>query len=88
MKKSRYTEGQILSMLKEGEAGMPVDQLCRKYEIGHSTYYKWKAKYGGLELSELQRLKQFMEENRRLKAMYAKVCLEKDILQEAIEGKL
>lgn len=88
MKKSRYTQAQILSVLKEGEVGIAVDVLCRKYMIGHSTYYKWKSKYGGLEVSELQRLKQLEEENRRLKTMYAKACLEKDILQEALEGKL
>lgn len=88
MKKSRYTQAQILSVLKEGEAGIPIDELCRKYTIGYSTYYKWKSKYGGMEVSELQRLKQLEEENRRLKTMYAKVCLEKEILQEAIEGKL
>jgi len=88
MKKSHYSQAQIVSILKEGEAGVPVDELCRKYGIGHSTYYKWKSKYGGLEISELQRLKQLEEENRRLKAMYARACLEKDILQEALEGKL
>lgn len=65
-----------------------MDELCRKHQIGHSTYYKWKSKYGGLEISELQRLKQLEEENRRLKVMYAKTCLEKEILQEALEGKL
>jgi putative transposase len=88
MKKNRFSEGQILTVLKEGEAGVPIDELCRKYGIVHSTYYKWKAKYGGVELSELQRLKRLEEENCRLKTMYAKVCLEKEVLQEAIEGKL
>lgn len=88
MKKSHYSQAQIVAILKEDEAGIPVDELCRKYQIGHSTYYKWKSKYGGLEVSELQRLKQLEEENRRLKAMYAKTCLEKEILQEALEGKL
>lgn len=88
MKKSHYSQAQIVAILKEGEAGIPVDELCRKYLIGHSTYYKWKSKYGGLEVSELQRLKQLEEENRRLKVMYAKTCLEKEILQEALEGKL
>jgi putative transposase len=88
MKKSHYSQTQIVSILKEGEVGIPVDELCRKYGIGHSTYYKWKSKYGGLEISELRRLKQLEEENRRLKTMYAKACLEKEILQEALEGKL
>ncbi len=53
MKKSRYSQAQIVAILKEGEVGIPVNELCRKYLIGHSTYYKWKAKYGGLEVSEL-----------------------------------
>lgn len=88
MKKSHYSQAQIVSVLKEGEAGIPIDELCRKHGIAPSTYYKWKSKYGGLEVSELQRLKQLEEENRRLKTMYAKACLEKDILQEALEGKL
>lgn len=88
MKKNRFSQAQIVSILKEGEAGIAVDDLCRRHGVGTSTYYKWKAKFGGLELSELQRLKQLEEENRRLKSMYAKACLEKDILQEALEGKL
>lgn len=88
MRKSRFSEAQIVSIIKEGEAGIPVAEICRKYGIGHSTYFKWKSKFGGLEVSQLQRLKQLEEENRRLRSMYAKTCLEKEILQEALEGKL
>lgn len=88
MKKNRYTEQQIISFLKEADAGVNVEELCRQHGIGHSTFYKWKAKYSGLEVSELKRLKALEAENQRLKAMYAKVSLEKEILQEALDGKL
>ena len=88
MKKSRLTESQILAILKEADSGIPINELTRKYGLGHSTIYTWRAKYGGMELSELKRMKQLEEENRRLKALFAKVSLEKDVLQDALEGKL
>jgi putative transposase len=88
MKRSIINERKIIAILKEGEAGLSVEEICRKYSIGQSTYYKWRAKYGGMEISELKRLKGLEEENRRLKGLYAKVSLEKEILQEALEGKL
>lgn len=88
MKKSRYTESQILAILKEADSGIPINELTRKYGLGNSTIYNWRAKYGGMELSELKRMKQLEEENRRLKSLYAKVSLEKEVLQDALEGKL
>ena len=67
MKKSRFTESQIFAILKEGESGvMTVPDLCRKHNVGQSTYYKWKAKYGGMEQSELKRMKELEEENAKL----------------------
>ena len=71
----RMTESQIVAILKEAEAGMPVKDICRKYGIGHSTFYKWREKYGGMEASDVRRLKELEEENRRLKQMYAELSL-------------
>lgn len=88
MKKSRFNEHQIFNILNEGKAGIPVDDLCRKHGIGQSTYYKWRSKYAGMEVSDIQKLKTLEDENRRLKELYAKVSLEKQILQDVIEGKL
>ena len=88
MKKSRFTENQIISILKEADSGMPIAELTRKYGLGNSTIYTWRSKYGGMEVSYLKELKRLQEENRRLKDLYAKASLENTILQEAIEGKL
>ena len=88
MKKSRFTENQIISILKEADSGMPIAELTRKYGLGKSTIYTWRSKYGGMEVSDLKELKRLKEENRRLKDLYAKASLENTILQEAIEGKL
>jgi len=67
LKKSRFTESQIVAVLKEGEAGLPVAELCRKHGISSATYYNWKSKYSGVEVSELQRLRELEAENARLK---------------------
>ena len=83
----RLTESQIVSILKEAEAGMRVPELCRTYGIGHSTFYKWRSKYGGMEVSDVRRLKELEEENRRLKQMYADLSL-KSRMQEEIIKKL
>lgn len=83
----RMTESQIVAILKEAEAGMQVKALCRKYEIGTSTFYKWREKYGGMEASDIKLLKELQEENRRLKQMYADLSL-KSQLQEEIIKKL
>lgn len=87
MKKNKLTEPQIMLLLKESEAGVPVADICRKYAIANSTFYKLKAKYGGMERSDLRRLKNLEEENRRLKQMYADMSLEHRILKDIVEKK-
>ena len=86
--KKRFSEQQILKILKEGESGISLENLCRKHNMGQSTYYSWRSKYGGMELSDVKRLKALEEENRRLKALYADTALEKQILQDIVDGKL
>ena len=76
MKAKRYTEEQIIAVLREGEAGAKITDLCRKYGISDATYYNWKAKYAGLTVSELRRLKAMEEENRRLKQIVAEQALD------------
>ena len=88
MKKSRYSEHQIIKILKEAEAGVSVNDLCRQYGFGKSTFYTWKAKYGGMEASDLQRLRELEEENHRLKQMYADLSLEHAVLKDVVEKKL
>lgn len=83
----RKTESQIVAILKEAEVGMPIKDLCRKYGIGNSTFYKWREKYGGMEASDVRRLKELEEENRRLKQMYTDLSL-KSQMQEDIIKKL
>lgn len=88
MRRSRYSEAQIIKILKEAEAGVPIEDLCRQYGMSRSTYYKWKSKYGDMEVSQLKRLKELEEENRRLKRMYAELSLDHEILKDIIEKKL
>ena len=89
MKRQRFTESQIFSMLKEGESGaMTVPELCRHHGVEHSTYYKWKAKYGGMDASDLNRLKALEDENRKLKKMFTDVSLQNMELKDVIEKKL
>jgi putative transposase len=83
MRKSRFSEGQIVVVLK-----IPIQDLIRKYGISEQTFYRWKKKYGGLEASELQQLKQLREENRRLKGLVADLTLDKQILQEVLSKKV
>ena len=87
MKKTKLSESQIITLLNEGEAGVPIVDLCRKYKIANSTYYKLKAKYSGMSLPELQRLKSLEEENARLKQMYADISLEHRIIKDVLEKK-
>jgi putative transposase len=86
MRRSKFTEEQILAIVKEGEAGRKVADLSRTHGITEQTYYRWKAKYGGLELSEMQRLKQLEDENRRLKQIVADQTLDIQALK-AVVGK-
>ncbi len=85
MKKSRYSETQIVKILKEVEAGRKVNEVCREYGISDATYYNWKAKYGGMDASDVKRLKYLEDENRRLKAMFAELSLEHRILKDIVE---
>jgi len=84
MKKSRYSGEQIIGILKEAEAGVSVIELCRKYGISDQTYYNWKAKYGGMTVSDAKKLKQFEDENRRLKQIVADLSLDKQALKAVI----
>ena len=87
MKKSRFTETQIVSILKEVEAGLKVEQVCRNHGISSATYHNWKSKYGGMEASDVKRLKALEEENSRLKKMYANLSLEHEAVKELIVKK-
>ena len=88
MKKSRFTETQIVSILNEADAGVPVKDICRKHGISEPTYYNWKSKYGGMEASDLKRMKEMEAELSRLKRMYADLALENHALKDLIEKKL
>jgi putative transposase len=88
MKRNKFTEAQIIKILKEEESGKIVNDICREQGIHQSTYYNWKKKYGGMQVQELQKLKQLEEENRRLKQMYAELSLDHKILKDVIEKKL
>lgn len=87
MKKSKYSDSQILSILKQAEAGQAVPGLCREHGMSSATFYKWRAKYGGMDVSMMSRLKELEAENTRLKKMYAEERLKAEILKEAIEKK-
>ena len=87
MKKSKLSEPQIITLLNEAEAGMPITDLCRRYKISSATYYKLKSRYSGMNVSALKRLKELEKENQRLKSMYADVSLEHKILKEVLEKK-
>lgn len=88
MRKSRFTEAQIVQILKSVEGGRTVKDVCREHGISDATYYNWKAKYGGMEASDIKRLKALEEENRKLKQMFADLSLENRALKDVIEKKL
>ena len=87
MKVSRYSDSQILAILKQAEAGTPVPALCREHGMSSATFYKWRAKYGGMDASLMSRMKELEDENRRLKKMYAEERLKYEIIQEAMAKK-
>ncbi len=88
MKKSRFTETQIVEILRMQERGLSVADICREHGISQPTFYSWKSKYGGLDASQLKRIKELEEENSRLKRMYADVSMQRDALKDLIEKKL
>ena len=87
MKKSKFSDSQILAILKQAEGGMPIPELCREHGISSATFYNWRSKYGGMDASLMKRLRELEEENRRLKKMYAEERLKAEIVQEALEKK-
>ena len=87
MKKPRFKESQIFQVLKEAEAGVPVPELCRKHGMSNASFYKWRAKYGGMDVSSMKRMKELEEENARLKKMYAEEKLKAEIVSEALEKR-
>ena len=88
MSKARLTETQVVALLKEVEAGVPVSELCRRRGVGQSTFYKWRSKYAGMEASDVRRLKELEEENGRVKRMYADLSLKHQMLEEIVTKKL
>lgn len=88
MKRSRFTETQIVSILKEADAGASVKEVCLKHGISDATFYNWKSKYGGMSASELKRLREVEEKNAKLKKMYAELALENTALKDLIDKKL
>ena len=88
MKKSRFSEQQIISILKQADAGVKVQELCRQHGISDATYYKWKSKYGGMEASDIKRLREVEGENSKLKRMFADLALENRALKDLIEEEI
>ena len=88
MKKSKFSESQIVAILKQADAGLPVKDICRQAGISSATYYQWKSKYGGLEVSELRRIKELEVENAKLKQMFAELSLDNAAMKDLIAKKL
>lgn len=87
MKNSRYSDSQIIGILRQAEAGTPVPELCREHGMSSASFYKWRAKYGGMDASLMSRMKELEAENARLKKMYAEVQLQNDVIKEAMAKK-
>ena len=87
MKKTRYSEPQILVILRQAEGGVPVSELCREHGMSNASFYKWRAKYGGMDASMISQMKALEDENRRLKKMYAEMSMQAELLKEALGKK-
>jgi len=87
MKTSKYSDSQIVAILKQAEVGTPIPELCREHGMSTATFYKWRSKYGGMDASLMARLKELEDENRRLKKMYAEERLKAEIIQDAMSKK-
>lgn len=87
MKQGKFSESQIVAILKQQDSGQTVAQISRKHGVSEATFYNWKAKYGGMQVSEVKRLKDLEDENRRLKKMYAELSLQHEIIKEALQKK-
>ena len=88
MRQSKFSEHQIVGALKQAETGVPVKDICREMGVSPATFYQWRSKYGGMDASDLKRMKELEEENRRLKQMYAELSLDHKILKDIVERKL
>jgi len=87
MKTGRYSDAQIMGILKQAESGVPISELCREHGMSNASFYKWRAKYGGMDVSMMSQLKVMEAENRRLKRMYAEMSMQNDLLKEALGKK-
>jgi putative transposase len=87
MKQGKFSESQIVAILKQQDSGQTVAQISREHGVSEATFYNWKAKYGGMQVSEVKRLKDLEDENRRLKKMYAELSLQHEIIKEALQKK-
>lgn len=87
MKTSRYTEAQILAILRQAEGGVPVAELCREHGMSNASFYKWRAKFGGMDASMIAQMKTIEDENRRLKKMFAELSMQNELLKEALGKK-
>lgn len=87
MKQKRFTEAQIMQILKQAEGGIPVAELCREHSMSSASFYKWRSKYGGMDASMISQMKAMSQENQRLKKMYAEISMQNDLLKEALGKK-
>lgn len=87
MKMGRYSDAQIMGILKQSEGGVPVSELCREHGMSSASFYKWRAKFGGMDASLISEMKDLAEQNRRLKKMYAEMSMQNDLLKEALGKK-